>query len=166
MPKSRFHEIDVTTVDGQGEILGAWSEAVLDLSQAARILKLTQDEVLYLATERGFSPPSPELVAMREAKLDAYFRPLAREGERKRVYEDLHRIISQLDEDVWRMKRIIEWSDAPGLKHSRIYSEKAVALMETASSTIASAAALLSESVILANAVSDAGESSRKGFDE
>lgn len=166
MPKSRFHEIDVTTVDGQGEILAAWSKAGLDLSQAARILKLTQDEVLSLATERGFSPPSPELVAIRDAKLDAYFRPLAREGERNRVHEDLQRMISQLDEDMWRMKRVIEWSDAHMLKHSRVSSEQAVARMEMAIDAIASAAALLLESAFLDDVVSDGGERRRKGVDE
>lgn len=165
MPKSRFDEIDVTTVDGQGEILGAWSEADLDLSQAARILKLTQDEVLALAIERGFSPPSPELVATRDAKRDAYFRPLAREGERSRVHENLQRMISQLDEDMWRMKRVIEWSDGLSLKHSKVSSEQASARMEMAMEAIASAAALLLESAFLDDVISDGGEGRQKGVD-
>ncbi|WP_172724541.1 hypothetical protein [Neorhizobium tomejilense] len=121
------------------------AKTVLGLSEAARILKLAQIGFLALASKKGFSPPSPELVAMHSAELEAYERPIARHSERKRVQQDLENMSLKLDEDVWRLKHIIEWSGAPELQRSRLLSEQAVTIIGVASSAIASAISLLVE---------------------
>ncbi len=79
--------VDVTTHTGQDEILSLWSTAELAIGQAAWIMKMTHEEFIALAKERGVSPPSEELVASKYAELDARMKPLARTGVRRQARE-------------------------------------------------------------------------------
>jgi hypothetical protein len=166
MPCSQFYCVDIITAEGPAEILPARSGAVLGLWQGARILKITQSELLELATKRSSSPPSPELVGMRNPELETYFRPLVLRGERKRIREDLDNMILRLDEDLWRLKLIVEWSGAPRLKHSRSFSEQAVTVMGMAKSAIASAAVLLNDSAAADENPRDADGNSSDGVEQ
>lgn len=157
MASDRFYDIDITTAEGQAEILEAWSTAALGLGQAASILKITHNELLETAVLGGSSPPSSELVAMRDAELEARFRPLARRSEQKRVRESLEMMVAKLDEDILRMTHVIEWSGAPELQQSRFSSQQAVALMEDAKGKILPAVALLAEGVSATEIFRDLG---------
>ena len=69
--------VDVTSREGQDEILSLWSAAKMAVGQAAWIMSMTHKEFLALAKERGVSPPSQELLASKYADLGARMQPLA-----------------------------------------------------------------------------------------
>jgi hypothetical protein len=57
--------INVGTLDGQLEVLRLWSDAALEMSMAASILKVSLGDVLELARPHGIEPPSVEALDQR-----------------------------------------------------------------------------------------------------
>ncbi|MGR9247050.1 hypothetical protein [Rhizobium leguminosarum] len=93
MPAQYPHNVDITTRDGQDEILSLWSAAKLSAGQAAWIMKLTHEGFFALAQKKGVTAPSPA-VAQTEAELEARVVPIVRQRERER----LRKLTGLLDE--------------------------------------------------------------------
>ncbi len=90
--------IDVSTTEGQLEVLRLWSSAELDLSTAALILKETTSRVLELATLHGIKPPTQVALDNRIRELEARVRPQLRKSKRDHVEERLTAIPVSISE--------------------------------------------------------------------
>jgi hypothetical protein len=90
--------IDVGTTEGQLEVLRLWSNAELDLSTAALILRETTGWALELASFHGIEPPTQEALDNRIRKLEARVRPKLRKTKRDHARERLTAIRVSISE--------------------------------------------------------------------
>ncbi|EJC80658.1 hypothetical protein Rleg4DRAFT_2293 [Rhizobium leguminosarum bv. trifolii WSM2297] len=81
--------VDVSTLEGQIEILRLWSIAELVESTARSILRVTTSEFLELAQQHGINPPTQEALDKRVWQLESLFRPQLRDAKRKQIGKGL-----------------------------------------------------------------------------
>lgn len=77
--------IDVSTVEGQLEVLRLWSNTEIGESVACLILKVTTDELLALTNEHRVPAPSQQALDQRIKELEAIVRPQLRATKRNQV---------------------------------------------------------------------------------
>jgi len=92
VPAQYPYNIDLTTLEGQNELLSLWSTARLSVGQAAWIMKLTHDEFYALAKERGVSAPSDKAIAAHNAEIEAHVGPVVAQQEREHLCKQLSRL--------------------------------------------------------------------------
>lgn len=81
--------IDVSTTEGQLEVLRLWASAELDLPTAALILKETTSKVVKLASFHGIEPPTKVALDNSIREIEARIRPKLRESKRDKAEEKL-----------------------------------------------------------------------------
>ncbi|UIK14453.1 hypothetical protein LZK80_36635 (plasmid) [Rhizobium leguminosarum] len=98
--------IDVSTLEGQLEVLRLWSNAELNISSALLILKVTTAELLQLAQRHGIAPPSEDALDKRIKDLEARVRPQLRKSKRDQAEKELSGIRTAVAEALDRVASI------------------------------------------------------------
>ncbi len=98
--------INVGTLDGQLEVLRLWSDATLEMSTAALILKVKPWQLLELAVLHGIKPPSVEALDQRVKELEARIRPQIRKSKRDAADDDFTEIRTSILEALDRVASI------------------------------------------------------------
>lgn len=108
-------DINVGTLAGQLEALRLWSEAEVDVSTAALILKLTTAEVWELARLHGIEPPSVKAMDQSMKELEACIRPQLQIRKRDAAENDFNEIRASVLEALDRIASIALEARAYGL---------------------------------------------------
>ncbi len=115
--------IDVSTVEGQLEVLRLWSSAEIGESVACLILKITTAELLALANAHGVLAPSQQALDQRIKELEAIVRPHLRATKRNQVERTVTETTVAVSDLLDRIANIAIEAEAYGRADARaIYS--------------------------------------------
>ncbi|WP_028734693.1 hypothetical protein [Rhizobium leguminosarum] len=115
--------IDVSTLEGQLEVLRLWSNAELNVLSPLLILKVTTAELLQLAQRHGIAPPSEEALHERIKDLEARVRPQLRKGKRDQAEKELSGIRTAIAEALNRLASVALEANAFGqVEAQQLYS--------------------------------------------
>ncbi|WP_029874746.1 hypothetical protein [Rhizobium leguminosarum] len=143
--------IDVSTLEGQLEVLRLWSNAELNVSSALLILKVTTAELLQLAQRHGIAPPSEEALHERIKDLEARVRPQLRKGKRDQAEKELSGIRTAIAEALNRLASVALEANAFGQVEAQQLYSVAHARLRRALDSVASVQEQFDEARLLEN---------------
>lgn len=143
--------IDVSTLEGQLEVLRLWSNAELNISSALLILKVTTAELLQLAQRHSIAPPSEEALQKRIKDLEAQVRPQLRKGKRDQAEKELSGIRTAIGEALNRLASVALEANAFGHVEAQQLYSVAHARLRRALDSVASVQEKFDEARLLEN---------------